>query len=102
MALPETFFRSLRLDPGSGSESDSDRPLTEEEKAHSLYQQGLSCHHCYESLNDEQKSRFAERQKQITLAKARGEEHIGNAAQEATERRRAEKKARKKRAAEAQ
>jgi UPF0176 protein len=77
-------------------------PITEEEKAHSLYQQGLSCHHCYESLNDEQKSRFAERQKQITLAKARGEEHIGNAAQEATERRRAEKKARKNRAAEAQ
>jgi len=34
-------------------------------------------------------------QKQISLAKQRGEEHIGNAAQEATERRRAEKRAEK-------
>ena len=57
------------------------------------YQQGLSCHHCYDSLTEEQKQRFAERQKQVKLARERGEEHIGNAAQKATERRRAEKKA---------
>jgi len=50
---------------------------------------------CFGTLDTEQKQRFAERQKQISLAKQRGEEHIGNAAQEATERRRAEKRAEK-------
>tara|TARA_B110000967_G_scaffold122215_1_gene124752 strand:+ start:1137 stop:2135 length:999 start_codon:yes stop_codon:yes gene_type:complete len=68
-------------------------PITEQEKDHLHYQEGLSCHHCYGSVDEEQKQRFAERQKQVTLAKKRGEEHIGNAAQEATERRRTEKKA---------
>jgi UPF0176 protein len=70
-------------------------PITEQEKNHSNYQEGLSCHHCHGTVDEEQKQRFAERQKQINLAKGRGEEHIGNAAQEATERRRAEKKARR-------
>ena len=70
-------------------------PITEQEKDHLHYQEGLSCHHCYGTLDEEQKQRFAERQKQIKLAKQRGEEHIGNAAQEATERRRKEKKAEK-------
>ena len=70
-------------------------PITEQEKQHLHYQEGLSCHHCFDSLDEQQKLRFAERQKQISLAKARGEEHIGNAAQEATERRRAEKRAEK-------
>jgi len=71
-------------------------PITEDEKRHQHYQEGLSCHHCFGTLDEEQQQRFGERQKQISLAKARGEEHIGNAAQEATERRRAEKKAVKK------
>ena len=70
-------------------------PITEQEKQHQHYQEGLSCHHCFGTLDTEQKQRFAERQKQISLAKQRGEEHIGNAAQEATERRRAEKRAEK-------
>jgi UPF0176 protein len=68
-------------------------PITEQEMNHLHYQEGLSCHHCYGTVDEEQKQRFAERQKQVKLAKLRGEEHIGNAAQEATERRRAEKKA---------
>ena len=68
-------------------------PITEQEKDHLHYQEGLSCHHCYGTVDEEQKQRFAERQKQVALAKKRGEEHIGNAAQEATERRRTEKKA---------
>ncbi|MGB2286636.1 MAG: rhodanese-related sulfurtransferase [Porticoccaceae bacterium] len=71
-------------------------PITEEEKSLDSYQEGLSCHHCFGTLSEEQKQRFAQRQKQMQLAKARGEEHIGSAAQLDTERRRAEKKARKK------
>jgi len=71
-------------------------PITEQEKNLDSYQEGLSCHHCYGILSEEQKQRFAQRQKQVQLAKARGEEHIGSAAQQDTERRRAEKKARRK------
>ena len=72
-------------------------PITEQEKTLDTYQEGLSCHHCFGTLTEEQKQRFSQRQKQMELAKARGEEHIGSAAQLDTERRRAEKKARKKR-----
>ena len=72
-------------------------PITEQEKTLDTYQEGLSCHHCFGTLTEEQKQRFSQRQKQMQLAKARGEEHIGSAAQIDTERRRAEKKARKKR-----
>jgi UPF0176 protein len=70
-------------------------PITEQEKTLETYREGLSCHHCYGTVSEEQKQRFAQRQKQVQLAKARGEDHIGSAAQQDTERRRAEKKARK-------
>ena len=71
-------------------------PITEQEKLLLNYAEGLSCLHCYGTVSDEQKQRFAQRQKQVELAKARGEEHIGNAALGVTERRREEKKAEKK------
>ena len=70
-------------------------PITEKEKESKYYQPGLACHHCYDMVADERKQRFAERQKQVELAKERGEDHIGNAAMAATERRRAAKKLRK-------
>ena len=70
-------------------------PITELEKESEFYQPGLACHHCHDVVEDDRKARFAERQKQVELAKKRGEEHIGSAAFEATERRRAVKKARK-------
>ena len=71
-------------------------PITEQEKLLPSYAEGLSCLHCYGTVSDEKKQRFAQRQKQVELAKARGEEHIGNAALGVTERRREEKKAEKK------
>jgi UPF0176 protein len=43
-------------------------------------------------VSEEQLKRFAQRQKQVKLAKARGESHIGSAAHLDTERRRSEKK----------
>ena len=52
-------------------------PITEEDKQHAHYVPGVSCHRCHDKLSDEQKARFAEREKQIQLAKARNEEHIG-------------------------
>ena len=74
-------------------------PITEEEKKLDSYMEGISCLHCYNKVSKEQLKRFAQRQKQVKLAKARGEAHIGSAAQLDTERRRAEKKAQKKQAA---
>ena len=52
-------------------------PITEEQKQSPHYQKGVCCPLCYDNLTDDQKQRFAERQKQIDLAKARNEQHIG-------------------------
>ncbi len=54
-------------------------PITPEDKNHPHYEAGLSCPACYDTITPEQRARFAERQKQIQLARARGEEHIGRA-----------------------
>ena len=52
-------------------------PITEEDKISEHYTPGVSCPKCHDRLSDEQKRNFAERQKQVDLAKARGEQHIG-------------------------
>jgi len=52
-------------------------PITESDKASDKYQQGISCPHCYDKLSSDQKARFTEREKQMELAKQRGEAHIG-------------------------
>lgn len=64
------------------------RPISEEDKASEKYQPGLSCPQCHDDLSEEQRARFAERMKQLKLAKARGEEHIGYDAAEIIEKRR--------------
>ena len=51
-------------------------PITAAEMASEHYVKGVSCPHCYATTSSEQKARFAEREKQIQLAKLRGEEHI--------------------------
>ncbi|MCG8490324.1 MAG: rhodanese-related sulfurtransferase [Sneathiellales bacterium] len=53
-------------------------PITEEDKKSDLYEKGVSCPRCHDSLTDEKRQRFAERQKQIQLAKKRGDTHIGS------------------------
>ena len=52
-------------------------PIDDAQKASDLYVPGVSCPRCHDAHSDQQKERFTERQKQITLAKARGEAHIG-------------------------
>jgi len=54
-------------------------PITEQDKQSEFYEKGVCCPLCYESLTADQKARFAERQKQIELAAARGEQHVGSA-----------------------
>jgi UPF0176 protein len=90
------------LDAGSYDQCHACRmPITEQEKTLDTYIEGISCLHCHDQVTEEQKQRYAQRQKQVKLAKARGEAHIGSAALLDTERRRADKKARKKAAVEA-
>lgn len=55
------------------------RPISEQNKQNEYYMEGVSCLHCHDEMTDEQKARFAERQKQIELARQRGEAHIGAA-----------------------
>ena len=64
-------------------------PITEAEKNSEHYQKGVSCPHCYDKVNEKQRQRFAEREKQVQLAKQRGEEHIGSSAKAISSKRRA-------------
>ena len=66
-------------------------PITEDDKKNEHYVHGVSCPHCYSKTSPEQRRRFAERQKQIDLARARGEQHIGGEVSELNEKRRAKK-----------
>ncbi|MDD5114384.1 MAG: rhodanese-related sulfurtransferase [Methylobacter sp.] len=67
-----------QLEQGSYDQCNACRmPITEEDKASHKYQQGVSCPHCYQQITPEQKVRFMEREKQLELAKKRGEAHIG-------------------------
>ncbi len=52
-------------------------PLTEAEKQREHYVKGVSCHRCHDKVTEQQRHRYAERQRQIGLADARGENHIG-------------------------
>ncbi len=52
-------------------------PITENDKLSEQYTPGVSCPRCYSTLSNEQRERFSEREKQVQLAKQRGEVHIG-------------------------
>ena len=52
-------------------------PLSAEDRASPLYEEGVACPHCVDRLSEEKRASARERQKQITLAKARGEQHLG-------------------------
>lgn len=68
------------------------RPITSQDKQRPEYEQGVSCHQCHDTLSDEQRARFAERERQVRLARERGETHVGGEAARII----AERKARKK------
>lgn len=52
-------------------------PITEADMASAQYQAGVSCPHCHDNLTPQQRRRFRERQRQVELARSRGEKHIG-------------------------
>ena len=51
-------------------------PICEDDKSSSLFREGISCPRCHDQTTDQQKARFAERQKQIELARQRDDRHI--------------------------
>lgn len=55
-------------------------PITETDKTSPLYIKGVACPRCHDNMSATQKARFSERQKQIELARDRGEMHIGRSA----------------------
>jgi UPF0176 protein len=52
-------------------------PLGEAEKASPHYVKGVSCPHCHDKRTPEEKAGLAERQRQVELAEARGQAHVG-------------------------
>ncbi|WP_425039957.1 rhodanese-related sulfurtransferase [Primorskyibacter sp. S187A] len=53
------------------------RPILPEDRERPEYEHGVACHLCVEETSADDKMRFRERQKQIELARARGERHMG-------------------------
>lgn len=51
-------------------------PVTARDMAHPAYERGVSCARCIDHTTAEQKDRFRERQRQMTLAKQRGTPHL--------------------------
>lgn len=78
----ECFVFDERVAIGHGlTESDIElcracrRPITAEDKLSQFFQEGISCAGCYDERTPEDRARFAEREKQVKLAKLRGSSH---------------------------
>ena len=68
-------------------------PISAEDKQHAHYEQGVSCPYCYDKVTEERRQRFIERERQVQLARERGEAHIGLDARESIAQRKAHKAA---------
>jgi UPF0176 protein len=66
-------------------------PITESDKQNDEYQQGVSCPACYDKKTDNARKRFREREKQVQLARRRGETHIGSSAKDMAQQRKKHK-----------
>lgn len=53
-------------------------PLTQEEMQSEQYEAGISCPYCFDKLSADKKESLRERQKQVKLARLRGQSHIGD------------------------
>lgn len=51
-------------------------PLKAEDATSPLFEEGVSCPHCYNDRTEEDRERFRQRQLQMKLAKKRGEKHL--------------------------
>ena len=67
-----------RLEQGSYDQCHACRmPISDQDKQSPHYRKGISCPHCHQRQTSERAGRFAERQRQVDLARERGEQHIG-------------------------
>jgi len=80
----ECFVFDARVSVGHGLEEGPHvlcfacrRPLLPEDRERAEYEHGVSCHQCAGETSERDKGRFRERQKQIALSHARGENHVG-------------------------
>ncbi len=53
-------------------------PISAEDREASEFVEGVSCVHCHDKTTSEQKAGFAERQRQMELAQARGSQHLAD------------------------
>lgn len=72
-------------------------PITAEQMSSPEYLPGICCPHCHDKLSPDQRQRFAEREKQVRLARERGEAHLGEDALSDSQQRRAKKQAERER-----
>lgn len=70
-------------------------PITEDDKLSDKYEKGVSCPRCYDRIPAQDRQRFREREKQITLASQRGESHLGSEVPELIRERKTQKIRRK-------
>ncbi|MDF7799535.1 rhodanese-related sulfurtransferase [Pontiellaceae bacterium B1224] len=70
-------------------------PITDADKQSELYVKGVSCPHCHDTYSKDRKARFLERERQVELARARGEEHIGGSVLQTAKKHRREKQKRR-------
>lgn len=54
------------------------RPIVPEDKTRPEFELGVSCHMCIDVTSAADKARFRERQKQMLLARKRGDDHLGS------------------------
>ncbi len=54
------------------------RPLAPTDLKHPAYERGVSCHQCLEERSAAERLRYRERQRQVDLARDRGENHLGD------------------------
>ena len=80
----ECFVFDQRVSVGHGLELGSYKlcyacrmPLSRVDIEHPVFEHGISCPHCIDTLDDATRARFAERQKQVDKAAAEGKAHIG-------------------------
>ena len=53
------------------------RPLTDEDRLDPTFEDGVCCPHCAGEYDDADRARFRERHRQMALAAARGDSHLG-------------------------
>jgi UPF0176 protein len=52
-------------------------PVSPSDCEHPSYREGISCPHCIDRFSDADRERFAERQRQMQLARERGQQYLG-------------------------